>query len=31
MCISASGNLGEWEYDSADLKTNEKSDSFWND
>lgn len=25
------GNLGEWEYDSADLKTNEKSDSFWND
>lgn len=25
------GNLGEWEYDSADLKTNEKSDSYWND
>jgi hypothetical protein len=25
------GNLGEWEYDSTDLKTNEKSDSFWND
>lgn len=25
------GNLGEWEYNSADLKTNEKSDSFWND
>ncbi|MGZ0015396.1 SIR2 family protein [Yeosuana sp. AK3] len=25
------GNLGEWEFDSADLKTNEKSDSFWND
>ncbi|MEH6770040.1 SIR2 family protein [Maribacter arcticus] len=25
------GNLGEWEYDSADLKTNENSDSFWND
>jgi hypothetical protein len=24
------GNLGEWEYNSADLKTNEKSDSFWN-
>lgn len=24
------GNLGEWDYDSADLKTNEKSDSFWN-
>jgi hypothetical protein len=26
-----SGNLGEWEYNSKDLKTNEKSDSFWND
>ena len=25
------GNLGEWEYDSTDLKTNEKSDSYWND
>ena len=25
------GNLGEWEYDVADLKTNEKSDSFWHD
>jgi hypothetical protein len=25
------GNLGEWEYNAADLKTNEKSDSFWND
>ena len=25
------GNLGEWEYNSADLKTNEKSNSFWND
>ena len=25
------GNLGEWEYDSADLKTNEKSDPYWND
>lgn len=25
------GNLGEWEFDSADLKTNEKSDSYWND
>lgn len=25
------GNLGEWEYDLADLKTNEKSDSFWNE
>lgn len=25
------GNLGEWEYNSSDLKTNEKSDSFWDD
>ena len=25
------GNLGEWEYNLADLKTNEKSNSFWND
>lgn len=25
------GNLGEWEYDSSDLKTNEKPDSFWNE
>lgn len=24
------GNLGEWEYISSDLKTNEKSDTFWN-
>jgi len=25
------GNLGEWEYNPADLKTNEKSISFWDD
>jgi hypothetical protein len=25
------GNIGEWQFDLADLKTNEKSDSFWND
>lgn len=24
------GNLGEWEYTAADLKPNEKPDSFWN-
>ena len=24
------GNLGEWEYPVADLKPNEKSDSYWN-
>ena len=24
------GNLGEWEYNLADLKPNEKSDSYWN-
>jgi hypothetical protein len=25
------GNLGEWEYISADLKPNEKADSFWDE